>query len=119
VDEPISIRGVKRFMADQEIARPWSFKKPVESKNKKVAVIGAGPAGLTAGLRLIEMGYGVTVFDKLPVAGGMMAVGIPEYRLPRAILNKEIEHIQRAGVEVRLNQELGRDFTLDHLLGEF
>ena len=119
VDEPISIRRVKRFMADQEIARPWSFKKPVESKNKKVAVIGAGPAGLTAGLRLVEKGYGVTVFEKLPVAGGMMAVGIPEYRLPRAILNKEIEHIQGAGVEVRLNQELGRDFTLDQLLGEF
>jgi NADH-quinone oxidoreductase subunit F len=118
VDEPIAIRMVKRFMADQEIDRPWRFPKPVQSKNKKVAVIGAGPAGLTAGIRLVEMGYGVTVFEKLPVAGGMMAVGIPEYRLPRDILNKEIAHLQQAGVEIRLGQELGRDFTLDGLLGE-
>jgi NADH-quinone oxidoreductase subunit F len=64
------------------------------------------------------MGYGVTVFDRLPVAGGMMAVGIPEYRLPRAILNKEISHLQQAGVEIRLGQELGRDFSLDGLLGD-
>jgi NADH-quinone oxidoreductase subunit F len=118
VDESIAIRMVKRFMADQEIDRPWRFPKPVVPKNKKVAVIGSGPAGLTAGLRLVEMGYDVTVFEKLPVAGGMMAVGIPEYRLPRDILNKEIAHLQQAGLEIRLNQELGRDFTLDGLLGE-
>ena len=118
VDEPIAIRMVKRFMADQEIDRPWRFKKPVEPNNKKVAVIGAGPAGLTAGIRLVEMGYSVAVFEKLPVAGGMMAVGIPEYRLPRSILNKEITHLQQAGVDIRLGQELGRDFTLDGLLGE-
>ena len=107
---------VKRFMADHEIEKPWTPKKWKGPKDKKVAVIGAGPAGLTAALRLAQMGYGVTVFEKLPVAGGWMAVGIPEYRLPRNILNKEIDNIKRAGVEIRLNQALGKDFTVDDLL---
>jgi len=85
-------------------------------KDKKVAVIGAGPAGLTAALRLAQRGYPVTVFERLTLAGGMMAVGIPEYRLPRNILNKDIENIKRAGVEIKFNQELGKDFNVDGLL---
>ncbi len=78
-----------------------------------MAVVGAGPAGLTAALRLAQRGYGVTVFEKLPVPGGMMAVGIPEYRLPKEPLFAEIENIVRAGVEIRCNQALGADFTVD------
>jgi NADH-quinone oxidoreductase subunit F len=116
IDEPIAIRMVKRLMADHEIEKPWTPKKLEGPKDKKVAVVGAGPAGLTAALRLAQLGYGVTVFEKLPVAGGWMAVGIPEYRLPRSVLNKEIDNIKRAGVEIRLNQELGKDFTVDDLL---
>jgi NADH-quinone oxidoreductase subunit F len=81
-----------------------------------VAVIGSGPAGLTAALRLAQNGYGVTVYEALPVPGGMMAVGIPEYRLPRDVLNLEIDHIRRAGVEIVCNRALGRDFSLDDLL---
>ncbi len=107
---------VKRLMADHEIEKPWTPKKLEGPKNKKVAVIGAGPAGLTAALRLAQLGYPVTVFEKLPIAGGWMAVGIPEYRLPRNVLNKEIDNIKRAGVEIKLNQELGKDFTIDDLL---
>jgi NADPH-dependent glutamate synthase beta subunit-like oxidoreductase len=81
-----------------------------------VAIIGSGPAGLTAALRLAQWGYEVTVYEALPVAGGMMAVGIPEYRLPRDILREEIANIERAGVRIVLNAKLGRDFTLDDLL---
>ena len=79
-------------------------------------MVGAGPAGLTAALRLAQLGYGVTVFETLPVPGGMMAVGIPEYRLPREPLYAEIEHIERAGVEIELQPGAGRDFTMDDLL---
>lgn len=116
IDEPVAIRLAKRLMADHEIEKPWTPPKIEDPKDKKVAVIGAGPAGLTAALRLAQRGYPVTVFDKLPVSGGMMAVGIPEYRLPRNILTMEIEAIKRAGVEIRLNQELGKTFTIDGLL---
>ena len=118
IDEPIAIRAVKRFMADQELAHPWTPPLLDRPKTDRVAVVGAGPAGLTAALRLAQQGYRVTVFEKLPVAGGMMAVGIPEYRLPRDILNVEIDNIRRAGVEIRCNQALGRDFTLDSLFAE-
>ncbi len=118
IDEPIAIRAAKRFMADHELKNPWTPAVHGTPKAEKVAVIGAGPAGLTAALRLAQQGYGVTVFEKLPVAGGMMAVGIPEYRLPRDVLNAEIDNIRRAGVEIRCNQALGRDITLDSLLGQ-
>ena len=118
IDEPIKIRDVKRFMADQELERPWTPPIYGQPKAERVAVIGAGPAGLTAALRLAQQGYSVTVFEKLPVPGGMMAVGIPDYRLPRDVLNAEIEHIRRAGVEIRCNQALGRDVDLDSLQEE-
>ncbi len=118
IDEPIAIRAVKRFMADHELERPWTPPIYGGARPEKVAVVGAGPAGLTAALRLAQQGYGVTVFEKLPVPGGMLAVGIPDYRLPRQVLNLEIDNIRRAGVELRCNQALGRDFTLDSLLDE-
>ena len=116
IDDPISIRLVKRFMADQEIERPWTPERFEAAKRQRIAVVGAGPAGLTAALRLAQRGYRVTVFEKLAVPGGMMAVGIPEYRLPKGPLFAEIENIERAGVEIRCNQSLGGDFTVDGLL---
>ena len=115
IDDPIAIRAIKRFMADQELKNPWT-PAAGELKEEKVAVIGSGPAGLTAALRLRQMGYGVTIFEALPVAGGMMTVGIPDYRLPRDILNAEIENVVRAGAELKLNTALGRDFTIDDLM---
>ncbi|HHX41139.1 MAG TPA: NADH-quinone oxidoreductase subunit NuoF, partial [Armatimonadetes bacterium] len=116
IDAPVAVRQVKRFMADQELMNPWTPER-MPSRGKKVAVIGAGPAGLTAALRLAQWGYEVIVHEALPVAGGMMAVGIPDYRLPKDVLRAEVEHIQRAGVEIKLNSRLGRDFTLDDLTG--
>jgi len=121
IDEPIAIRMIKRFMADQEYEQAWTPNLVVSEENrlaaadKKIAVIGAGPAGLTAALRLAQRGYSVTVFEKLPIPGGMMTVGIPEYRLPREPLFAEIDNIKRAGVEVRCDQALGTDFTVDDL----
>jgi len=116
IDEPIAIRAVKRFMADHELERPWTPPIYGEPKRERVAVVGAGPAGLTAALRLAQQGYRVTVFERLPIAGGMMAVGIPDYRLPRDVLDQEINNVRRAGVDIQCNQALGRDFTLDELL---
>ncbi len=116
VDEPVAIRQAKRFMADHEMAHPWTPPRLEEPKAERVAVIGGGPAGLAAALRLAQRGYPVTIFERLPVLGGMMAVGIPAYRLPRQILNFEIEGILRAGIEVKTGMALGRDFTLDDLL---
>jgi len=118
IDEPVAIRTIKRFMADHELVRKWTPPKLSHPKSEKVAVVGAGPAGLTAALRLAQEGYLVTVFEALPVAGGMMAVGIPEYRLPRDVLNEEIDSIRRAGVEILCNKALGRDFTLDDLMNK-
>jgi NADH-quinone oxidoreductase subunit F len=115
LDDPIAIRQVKRFMADAELSKPWTPR--VDAKTgQKVAVIGSGPAGLTSALRLAQWGYDVTIFEALPVAGGMMAVGIPDYRLPREILNVEIDNVKRAGVKIVLNARLGRDFSMQDLV---
>ncbi len=116
VDQPVAIRDVKRFMADEEIKNEWTPPKLGRDKQEKIAVVGSGPAGLTAALRLAQLGYKVTVFEALPVAGGMLAVGIPEYRLPRDILNVEIDNVRRAGVEIKLNTALGKDFSIDSLM---
>jgi NADH-quinone oxidoreductase subunit F len=115
IDEPVSIRLVKRFMADQFYAQAWTPEPLAPPKGKTVAVVGAGPAGLTAALRLAQQGYAVTVFEKMLQPGGMMTYGIPAYRLPREPLFAEINHIRRAGVEIRCGQELGRDFSIESL----
>jgi len=116
LDQPVAIRQLKRFMADHQIKKPWTPQRVEETKSERVAIVGAGPAGLTAALRLAQWGYSVTVYEAAPVAGGWMALGIPEYRLPRDVLNEEIENIKRAGAQIVLNTALGRDFTLDELL---
>jgi NADPH-dependent glutamate synthase beta subunit-like oxidoreductase len=86
-----------------------------EKRDEKVAVIGSGPAGLAAANFLALQGYSVTIFEKLPITGGMMTVGIPEYRLPRNILNDEIAAIEKLGVTIKTGVTFGKDITLDSL----
>ncbi|MFQ5408778.1 MAG: FAD-dependent oxidoreductase, partial [Anaerolineales bacterium] len=104
VDEPLNIHLLKRFVADWAYARPREPVEPVpQTRSQRVGIIGAGPCGLTAAQDLVRQGYGVTVFEALPVAGGMLRVGVPEYRLPSAIVDREVQDIVDLGVDLRLN----------------
>jgi heterodisulfide reductase subunit A2 len=119
VDEPLAIRNLKRFAADQV---DWDTlpipEIQAKSPEDKVAVIGSGPAGLSAAYFLARMGYKATIFETLPVAGGMLRAGIPDYRLPPPILDREIRYIQRLGVDLRLGTPVGRDLTVDALFAQ-
>jgi NADPH-dependent glutamate synthase beta subunit-like oxidoreductase len=118
--DPVAIMPLKRFLADLDLNSDSSYAPEIKGKKEeKVAVIGSGPAGLTAAYYLTIKGYLVTVFEKLPVAGGMMVVGIPRYRLPRDILQAEIESIRNLGVEIKLNCEIGKDFNFEKLPEDF
>ena len=119
IDEPIGICALKRFAADTDMSSFPSYRPSVERpKDKKVAVIGAGPAGLAGAYFLALKGYKVTVFEALPVAGGMLAVGIPDYRLPKEVLNTEVKAITDLGVEIKYNMRLGKDITTGKLFTE-
>jgi len=115
-DEPLAIQYLHRYLAqlDFEGDDPYIPKK-AEKRDEKIAIVGSGPAGLTTAYYMAQKGYGVTIFEKLPVKGGMMAVGIPEYRLPKAELAKEIDVIERLGVDIQTGVEFGRDVTLESL----
>jgi heterodisulfide reductase subunit A len=110
VDEVLSIRDLKRFAADQVNLRELPHPR-IEERPEKVAVIGSGPAGLTVAYYLRLKGYQVTIFEALPVLGGMLRVGIPDYRLPPEVLDQEIDYILGLGVEVRRGASLGPDYT--------
>ncbi|MBI5014665.1 MAG: FAD-dependent oxidoreductase [Deltaproteobacteria bacterium] len=110
LDEPVNIRALKRFVTDQVYAKPREPVPPPERcYTQKVAIIGGGPCGMTAAQDLAKLGYGVTVFEALPVAGGMLRVGIPEYRLPTWVVEREVQDILDLGVDLRLNSRV------DHL----
>ncbi|NLA11721.1 MAG: FAD-dependent oxidoreductase [Firmicutes bacterium] len=118
LDEALSIRVLKRFVADFELQNTPAPVPAVKLDKEKVAVIGAGPAGLNAAYVLAQKGYRVTIFEALPVAGGMLAVGIPSYRLPWDILNFEVDLVKSLGVEIRLNTRIGKEVTFDQLRSE-
>ncbi|MGB2930347.1 MAG: FAD-dependent oxidoreductase, partial [Desulfobacterales bacterium] len=114
LDEAISIRELKRVAADHvdlsDIPVP-----EITSRDEKVAIIGSGPAGLTAAYFLALDGYQVSVYESMPEAGGMMRYGIPEHRLPRTVLDAEIENLKRYGIQIHTNTVIGRDITLEEL----
>ena len=118
IDEPIAIASLKRYAADWERRQgkmaPPTFLERI--KDDRVAIVGAGPAGLNTAYHLGRKGYQVIIFEALPVAGGMLAVGIPDFRLPPGILEYDINFIRQHNVEIRTNQALGKDFTVDELL---
>ncbi|MCJ7561281.1 FAD-dependent oxidoreductase, partial [Candidatus Bathyarchaeota archaeon] len=122
VDQPLAINALKRFVADYELeqtTKPLSPSSPLPlTHNEKVAIVGSGPTGLTAAFELRKKGYPVTVFESLPRPGGMLRVGVPEYRLPRDVLDAEIEHIKDLGVEIRTNVSIGKDLMFNELLQE-
>jgi heterodisulfide reductase subunit A-like polyferredoxin len=113
-DEPVSICKLKRFAADQ-VDYSELFIPEITPREEKVAIVGSGPAGLSAAYYLALKGFKVSIFEAAPVLGGWLRVGIPEYRLPRDILEKEIGHILNLGVEAKTGMALGKDFTLADL----
>jgi len=117
LDEPVSIRALKRYMVDtaKRIPPQEMVRENTHCLGKKTAVIGAGPAGLSCAYFLRRLGYTVTVFEKQDRPGGMMAYAIPEYRLPRKVLQDEIDWLLGTGIELRTNVEVGRDITIDRL----
>ncbi len=120
VDEPVAICRLKRYAADLEIAAKvrFAWPAPAAERPERVAVAGSGPAGLTAAYELRRLGYRPTIFEARPLPGGLLRAGIPEYRLPRAILDYEIGLFAAMGVEIRTGLRVGRDLPIDRLLGE-
>lgn len=120
VDAPVAINYVKRFAADWDMSQdqPWMpEKKPVTGK--KIAIVGSGPSGLSAAYYSVINGHDVTVFERQPQAGGMMRYGIPEYRLPKATLDKEIDIMKKLGVKIMTGKALGRNISLEDLNRDF
>jgi formate dehydrogenase major subunit len=118
VDERIGIDYLKRFVSDIDLEDPW-VPVPAPKNGKKVAIVGGGPAGLTCAYYLALDGYDLALFEQNPALGGMLRYGIPEYRLPKKSLDKEIKWITDLGVDVKTNVSLGKDVTLDALKKEF
>jgi NADH-quinone oxidoreductase subunit F len=118
-DLPIAIRDLKRFASDHGTSGRRVLPAPAQTYPERVAIVGAGPTGLAAAYYLARRGYPVTIFDAMPVPGGMMAIGIPSYRLPRAELQRDIDAIRNLGVTIHLNMAIGRDISLTWLQQEF
>jgi formate dehydrogenase major subunit len=117
VDEPVACNYLKRYIADVDKTEMW-IPEVKKRNNKKVAIVGGGPAGLTCAYYLTLEGYSPTIFEKLPELGGMLRYGIPEYRLPKKILDEEINWILNLGVGTKTGLELGKDFSVNSLFND-
>jgi heterodisulfide reductase subunit A2 len=117
VDSPVSIKALKRFASDQVHFEELPIPE-IKDRSEKIAVVGSGPAGLTAAYYLRLKGFHVTIFEALPKLGGMLRVGIPDYRLPPDILDREINHILKTGIQVETEKRLGKDFTIQDLTNQ-
>jgi formate dehydrogenase (NADP+) beta subunit len=118
IDLPISICSLKRASADYRLGVPPG-ETNIKKRGKKVAIIGAGPSGLSAANDLARLGYSVTIYESFPIPGGMLNVGIPSYRLPREVVKEAIEEVRRLGVEISTETPIGKELNLENLKKEF
>ncbi len=116
--EPVSIGRLERFLADWERDNGFQLPPKPEPTGKKVAIIGAGPAGLTVAADLVKRGHDITIFEALHVGGGVLSYGIPEFRLPKAIVQNEVEYVQKLGANLKLGNLVGRIHTIPELMKE-
>lgn len=114
--EPVAIGRIERFCADWELARGVTLPEVAPPTGKKVAVVGSGPAGLTCAADLAKLGHKVYVFEALHVPGGVLMYGIPEFRLPKAVVQAEVENLKKLGVEIEVNTVVGKSVTVDELM---
>mgnify|MGYP002678393726 FL=1 len=116
--EPVAIGRLERFVADYHMAHAAQTPVEIEKNGKKVAVVGCGPSGLTCAGELAKKGYDVTIFEALHKAGGVLSYGIPEFRLPKDLVAKEIENVKNLGVDIETNVIIGRSMTIDDLMAD-
>ena len=117
--EPVAIGRLERFVADWHNENSQKMPEKPVSNGHKVAVVGSGPSGLACAGDLAKLGYEVTVFEALHTAGGVLVYGIPEFRLPKDIVKKEIETLKALGVKIETNVIIGKTMSVDELLGEY
>jgi NADH-quinone oxidoreductase subunit F len=119
LDAPVAIRALKRFAADRSYPEmPYAPEPFPVTRAERVAIVGAGPAGLTCAYFLARMGYGVTVFEAQDVAGGMLRLAVPDFRLPAHIIDEEVRYIESCGVDIRYNSPIGVHYTVQDLLND-
>jgi len=123
--DPVSIGRLERFAADYDMKKQPTMSSTTEDltkrpkKDKKIAIIGSGPAGLTAAGDLVKLGYDVTIFEALHDTGGVLRYGIPEFRLPKSIVDKEVDYVKRLGVKIETNVIVGKTIGMDELMDEY